>query len=200
MRLRKQKTKQSCRLPKSAVSSHLARLPAPWPATSASSPSADAVRWLSTGRNTKIPRTSSPHHFRPLTWRSRHGFLAHPTELRRPFGRESQDPDATSVPFYLWLDTVYLIQVDLVTALLDAIQMRSAPLTIDIKAPSFECARVFILVFPCVCVCEREREIQLLCVSCVVNTNKGFLKPLQTEMSSFSLLIFCQFASLRSTW
>ena len=104
------------------------------------------------------------------------------------------------MPFYLWLDTVYLIQVDLVTALLDAIQMRSAPLTIDIKAPSFECARVFILVFPCVCVCEREREIQLLCVSCVVNTNKGFLKPLQTEMSSFSLLIFCQFASLRSTW
>ena len=39
------------------------------------------------------------------------------------------------MPFYLWLDTVYLIQVDLVTALLDAIQMRSAPLTIDIKAP-----------------------------------------------------------------
>ena len=53
-----------------------------------------------------------------------------------------------------------------------------------------------------VCVCEREREIQLLCVSCVVNTNKGFSKPLQTEMkvlSSFSLLILCQFASLQST-
>ena len=57
---------------------------------------------------------------------------------------------------------------------------------------------------PCVCLCvrKRKREIQLLCVSCVVNTNKGFSKPLQTEMkvlSSFSLLILCQFASLQST-
>ena len=44
--------------------------------------------------------------------------------------------DATSVTLSLWPDTVYHIQVDLVTATSDAIQMRSAPLTIDThKAP-----------------------------------------------------------------
>ena len=39
------------------------------------------------------------------------------------------------VTLSLWPDTAYHIQVDLVTAILDAIQMPSAPLTIDIKAP-----------------------------------------------------------------
>lgn len=44
--------------------------------------------------------------------------------------------DATSVTLSLWPDTVYHIQVDLVTATSDAIQLRSSPLTIDThKAP-----------------------------------------------------------------
>lgn len=43
--------------------------------------------------------------------------------------------DATSVTLSLWPDTIYHIQVDLVTAS-DAIEMRSTPLTIDThKAP-----------------------------------------------------------------
>ena len=48
--------------------------------------------------------------------------------------------DATSVTLSLWPDTVYHIQVDLVTASQDAvIQMRSAPLTIDThKAPTVQ--------------------------------------------------------------